>query len=89
MSWHKKGFLILLPILLLGMGVLIFFANDEAVETVKRKVAEIQKQEYIPNQNLTIESRMVVSARDSIYQDFREKFRFHYQTIGVASFPDR
>lgn len=88
MSWHKKGFLILLPILLLGMGVLIFFANDEAVETVKRKVAEIQKQEYIPNQNLTIESRMVVSARDSIYQDFREKFRFHYQTIGVASFPD-
>ena len=45
MSWHKKGFLILLPILLLGMGVLIFFANDEAVETVKRKVAGIQKQE--------------------------------------------
>lgn len=88
MSWHKKGLLILLPILLLGMGVLFFFTNDEAVETVKRKAAEIQKQEYIPNQNLTIESRMVVSARDSIYQDFRTKYRFHYQTIGVASFPD-
>ena len=88
MSWHKKGLLILLPILLLGMGVLLFFTNDEAVEIVKRKAAEIQKQEYIPNQNLTIESRMVVSARDSIYQDFRTKYRFHYQTIGVASFPD-
>lgn len=88
MSWRKKILFIVLPILLLSAGALIIFSNDEVAETVKRKTAEIQKKEYIPNQNLTIESRLVSSARDSIYQDFRAKFRFHYQTIGVASFPD-
>ena len=57
-------------------------------ESVKRESARLLDYEYIPNQNVDIEHCEAALAMDSIYKDFRKKYRFHYQTIGMASFAD-
>lgn len=87
MKWNRK-FLLLPLFAAVGIAAFLLLSDEKVTETVKRKAAEIQKQEYIPNQDLQMSTRQVVAVRDSIYQDFRKQFRFHYQTVGVASFPD-
>ena len=74
--------------LLLTGGIYFIFFNHALVETVKRKTAEILVYEYIPNQNYDITTRIVSQKSDSVYKDFRNKYRFHFQTIGVCSFED-
>ena len=58
------------------------------METVRKQTAQIMKNEFIPNQNKTMEECEVFAQKDSIYEDFRNNFRFQYQTIGVATFSD-
>ena len=57
-------------------------------ESVRRESAKVFEYEYIPNQDVEIEQCKANCAADSIYKDFRKKFRFHYQSIGMASFDD-
>jgi len=58
------------------------------METVRKQTAQILKTEFIPNQNRNIENCEVFAQKDSIYEDFRNKYRFQFQTIGVAVFSD-
>jgi hypothetical protein len=58
------------------------------METVRKQTAQIMKTEFIPNQSRNIEECEVFAQKDSIYEDFRNNFRFQYQTIGVATFSD-
>lgn len=72
---------------IIGAGVLVMMHTGVG-EMVKRESAKMFDYEYIPNQKVVIDSTEAAKGADSIYKDFRKKYRFHYQTIGMASFPD-
>lgn len=83
-------------IIVIGIVVLVVLAavviplalNKNIIEEVKRETAKILVYEYIPNQRINVDSCMAAQKCDSIYKDFRKKYRFHYQTIGLATFAD-
>ena len=68
--------------------VIICLLRTSLVETVKRESARVFDYEYIPNQQVDIDHCEAMTMTDSIYTDFRKKYRFHFQTIGMASFAD-
>lgn len=83
---HKKIILIsFLSTILIGVALWFFTSVGDVV---KRETAQLLKKEFIPVQNMSIESRDVFSQKDSIYKDFRNHFRFHFQTIALAQFSD-
>ena len=73
---------------LLIAGSLFLTTRTNFVEEVKKGSAKLFVYEYIPNQNVVIDSCIASFSTDSIYKDFRKKYRFHYQTIGLANFSD-
>ena len=75
-------------IVAITVAVIFIVWRIPLVEEVKRESAKLFDYEYIPNQDVAIEGTEAAGAADSIYKDFRKKFRFHYQTIGMASFAD-
>ncbi len=83
-----KPFLWLVAVFaIIGLGVFVL-ARTSVGERVKRGSAKLFDYEYIPNQHVNIDSCGAAMATDSIYKDFRRKYRFHYQGIGMASFDD-
>ena len=68
--------------------VLFVLRSTPLAESIKREGARLFEVEYIPNQQVDIAACAAAGAADSIYADFRKKYRFHYQTIGMASFAD-
>lgn len=66
----------------------IFGRHTKLAESVRQQTAVILKKEYIPNQNVDLASTMAFQKADSLYADFRQHFRMHYQTIATATFPD-
>jgi len=85
--YRKKSIILLtlISILLLGISLWLFTSVGDVV---KRQTALIMKTEFIPIQNMTLESRDVFNQKDSTYKHFRDQFRFHFQTIALAQFPD-
>lgn len=82
----KSIFLItFVSLLLLGVSLLHF---TRIGDLVKRETAQLLKTEFIPIQNMTLESRDVFTQKDSTYKNFRDHFRFHFQTIALAKFAD-
>ena len=84
---HKTLLRLVAVLAILGVGVFVL-TQTSIGESVKRESAKLFDYEYIPNQDVTIEGTEAAGAADSIYKDFRKKFRFHYQTIAMASFAD-
>jgi len=84
----KKLYYIFIPLFMLTILGIISFSNEKVIETFRKQTAQIMKTEFIPNQNRTFENCEVFSKKDSIYEDFRNNFRFQFQTIGVAAFQD-
>ena len=85
----KKTAIILLGATLLAVGLFaIFGRHTKLAESVRQQTAVILKKEYIPNQDVQLESTMAFQKLDSLYSDFREHFRMHYQTLATATFPD-
>lgn len=84
---HKTLLWLVAVLAIVGVGVLVL-TRTSLGESVKRESARLFDYEYIPNQAVSIEGTEAAMAADSIYNDFRKKFRFHYQTIGMASFAD-
>ena len=75
--------------ILLAIGVFVLFGRHTKVaESIKQQTAVLLKKEYIPNQNVNLESTMAFQRLDSIYDAFRHDFWMHYQTIATATFPD-
>lgn len=70
------------------IGIVLVFGRTSIVESVRQESAKMFKYEYIPNQKVIIDSTFAARMSDSIYKDFRHKYRFHYQSIGMASFAD-
>ena len=83
-----KLILWLIAIVAIGAVALFVMTQTSMGESVKRTSAKVFDHEYIPNQNVNIDSCRAALAADSIHKDFRKKFRFHYQGIGMASFAD-
>jgi hypothetical protein len=83
----KWWIIFVVALLVTGIGIWIL-RNANIVETIKKETAKILVYEYIPNQNVNLETCLAVMQKDSIYADFRKSFRFHYQTVAVATFPD-
>lgn len=75
-------------VMVVAAAVVLILLRTSVVENVKRESARLFEYEYIPNQHVEIDSCAAALATDSIYRDFRNKYRFHYQTIGMASFAD-
>ncbi|MBP5540682.1 MAG: hypothetical protein J6X88_03440 [Bacteroidales bacterium] len=75
-------------VMVVAATVVLILLRTSVVENVKRESARLFEYEYIPNQHVEIDSCAAALATDSIYRDFRNKYRFHYQTIGMASFAD-
>lgn len=84
---HKTLLWLVAVLVIIGVGVFVLMRTSVG-ESVKRESAKLFKYEYIPNQNVNLDSCAAAMATDSIYRDFRKKFRFHYQGIGMASFAD-
>ena len=84
---HKTVLWLVAVLAIIGVGVFVL-SRTSVGESVKRESAKLFDYEYIPNQSVAIEGTEAAGAADSIYKDFRKKFRFHYQTIGMASFSD-
>lgn len=83
-SNRKRNILIISLLLLAGGGVLFFlFQKTDIVETVKKETAKLLVQEYIPNQKVDLETREAFLQKDSIYDDFRKKYQFHFQAVGL------
>ena len=77
----------LIAIAAIGVAVVLLLRTGVG-ESVKRQSARLFEYEYIPNQNVDIDRCEAAGMADSIYKDFRKKYRFHYQTVGMASFSD-
>ena len=78
----------LIAIVAVTVGVVWVLSRTGIGESVKRESARLFDYEYIPNQNVDIDRCEAAGMADSIYKDFRKKYRFHYQGIGMASFAD-
>ena len=78
----------LVAIAAIGVAVVLLLLWTGVGESVKRQSARLFEYEYIPNQNVDIDRCEAAGMADSIYKDFRKKYRFHYQTVGMASFSD-
>ena len=75
--------------ILLAVGAFaIFGRHSRVMESIKQQTAVILKKEYIPNQNVDLETTLAFQKVDSLYDDFRKHFRMHYQTLATATFPD-
>ena len=68
--------------------IVVCLSRTRVGESVRRESARLFDYEYIPNQNIDIDRCEAAGMTDSIYRDFRKKYRFHYQTVGLASFAD-
>ena len=85
----KKVAIIICGAILLAVGLFaIFGRHTKLAESVRQQTAVILKKEYIPDQNVDLESTLALQKLDSLYNDFRQHFRMHYQTIATATFPD-
>ena len=89
MNIHKKTVIISLSTVTAAIVAVFFLlSRTPLVESVKRESSKLFEYEYVPNQRLDIDSCLAAKESDSIYKDFRKKYRFHYQTVGMASFSD-
>ena len=85
----KRTAFIIGATILLAIGLFALFGRHTNVaESIKQQTAVLLKKEYIPNQNVDVESTMAFQKLDSLYANFRKDFRMHYQTIATATFPD-
>ena len=85
----KKVAIIICGAILLAVGLFaIFGRHTKLAESVRQQTAVILKKEYIPDQNVDLASTLAFQKADSLYNDFRQHFRMHYQTIATATFPD-
>ncbi len=78
----------LIAVAAIGVAVVLLLSRTGIGESVKRESARLFDYEYIPNQNVDIDRCEAAGMADSIYKDFRKKYRFHYQGMGMASFGD-
>ena len=85
---RHKPILWLIAIVAMGAVAVLVLTQTRIGESVKRESARVFDYEYIPNQNIDVDGTEAAQGADSIYKDFRKKFRFHYQGIGMASFAD-
>ncbi|MCQ2272493.1 MAG: hypothetical protein MJZ72_06885 [Bacteroidales bacterium] len=87
---NKKNKIIVISFIAVALAAAAttLMLNQNFVEKVKQETAKILVYEYIPSQNVNLDSCLASLQCDSIYKDFRKKYRFHYQTIGFASFSD-
>ncbi|MBQ4376732.1 MAG: hypothetical protein II793_03455 [Bacteroidales bacterium] len=86
----KRGRGLVLGLTLAAVAALVVFLllRGSVVEEVRRGSARLFEYEFVPNQNIRVDSCGAALGTDSIYKDFRKKYRFHYQTIGLATFAD-
>lgn len=54
----------------------LFVASDE------------EQGEFIPNQNVDVVTTQAFAKKDTLYANFRSNFKYHFQTIGEATFDD-
>ena len=85
---RKKTAAVILLVLLAAAGGLLLTPHSKVAEEFQKQAAKIRKTEYIPSQRGDIGGTAAFAQQDSLYRLFRKRFRFHYQGIGTASFPD-
>ena len=85
---NHKAVIWLIAIVAIVAAIVFCLWRTGIGEHVKRESARLFDYEYIPNQQVDIDQCEAAGMADSIYKDFRKKYLFHYQTVGMASFDD-
>ena len=75
---RHKAFVRLIAVVAIGVTVVFLLLRTGVGESVKRESARLFDYEYIPNQQVDIDRCVAAEMADSIYKDFRKKYRFHY-----------
>ncbi|MDR2868367.1 MAG: hypothetical protein LBV46_02370 [Bacteroidales bacterium] len=70
------------------IGGYFMITRGHIVDVIQKKSAQLFVYEYIPNQKLDIKQCLVTTGKDSLYSDFRQKYRFHFQTLAMGTFAD-
>lgn len=81
-------FSILAAIIIAVSSLVLSIKRDKIDIPLIENIIQTRKTEFIPNQKIDITTTEAFRMRDSIYTDFRNSFRMHYQTIGLATFAD-
>jgi hypothetical protein len=74
--------------------IILFVAFSSCSNGSNKKVNEIadsyiiELKEFIPNQEFDIKSTLAFQNQNNIHADFRKNFKYHYQTVGLAEYPD-
>ena len=84
----KRTAIIVAGALLIATTIALLLPRTRVAETIQRQAAKIRRTEYIPQQRNEIEKTIAYNKMDSLHSLFRNSFRFHYQGIGRADFPD-
>lgn len=88
-NWNRKRIVAVCAALLIGGAAGLYLRpHSKVAVSLQKQAAKIRKVEYIPQQDVRVENTLAFARKDSLYKDFRQKFRFHYQGIGCASFAD-
>ena len=83
---HIIRWILLLGLLIVAIVLCLWKVKNEHDIPLINQLFKYE--ELIPNQNIDVTTTLAYVQKDSIYADFRKNFRMHYQTIGLATFPD-
>lgn len=84
----KKAAIAVAGALIVATTIILLLPRTRVSETIQRQAAKIRRTEYIPRQQGEMEATAAYASQDSLYRLFRKRFRYHYQGVGRADFPD-
>jgi len=71
-------------IIVAGLIIWYLIPKNHSVDDISTK----ESLGEIPNQVFDVENTLAYKNQDTIYSDFRENFKYHFQTVGLAEYSD-
>ncbi|MCQ2280000.1 MAG: hypothetical protein MJZ49_04260 [Bacteroidales bacterium] len=78
----------MLSIAAVALGVTLLMLSGRGHEGQAWMGDETEMGEFIPNQNVDVATTQAFAKKDTLYANFRSNFKYHFQTIGEATFDD-
>lgn len=79
---------ILICVTAVALGVTLLMFSGRGHEGQAWMGDETEQGEFIPNQNVDVATTQAFAKKDTLYANFRSNFKYHFQTIGEATFDD-
>lgn len=78
----------LISVAVVALGVALLMFSGHGHEGQAWMGDETEQGEFIPNQNVDLAATTAAHQKDTLYANFRSNFKYHFQTIGEATFDD-